>query len=147
MSSFIGNLFKSGSSADFDTLRQECKNKDNEIRSLKLRCSHNDQTQLVQSLKQQVEKLTKENQVFMNESNEWFERYNELAERCNEEKFSAEDSEKSYNADRNLLGGKRCKKSQSRSRSTGRCHKKVRKSSCKSGKSRRGSGRCHKSGK
>jgi len=140
--SFIGNLFQ-----NCDTLRQESKNKDNEIKSLKLRCSNSDQTQLVQSLKQQVAKLTNEIQIYMNESKEWFDRYNELAARCKEELFSAEDSEKIYNKDRNLIGGKRCKKSQSRSRLTGHCLTKVRKSSCKSGKSRRGTGRCHKSGK
>ena len=129
-------------------------------KNLSLSCTRNCNHDLQMKnslLKSQIEALTAENVNLKKKNaeiqlytNEWQNSYNELARECGKEEWT--DAQATSAAEQDFLangitGGLKCKKYQSRSRKTGRCRIKSRKTPCKSGKTRRGTGRCHKMAK
>jgi len=109
-------------------------------------CNHDLQVKIA-ALTVENSNLRKKNAEIQLYTNEWQNSYNELARDCGKEEWT--DAQATSAAEQDFLangitGGKKCKKYQSRSRKTGHCRNKSRKSPCKSKKTRRGTGRCHK---
>jgi len=148
MSFLIDRLL--GSASNDGNLKEQIHTLREQNKNLSLSCNRNCNAHL----QAQIAALTAENSNLRKKSdelqlytNEWQNAYNEMARECGKEEWTEDQGNSAREEDfmaNGITGGKKCKKYQRRSRKTGRCRNKSRKSPCKSGKTRRGTSRCHK---